>query len=199
MQTRIRVSNVTIGNEAQAAKELADFYNRHGAMGDRLGNTKVIVKPSGNVTLVTQYESDKDDDGRVIEGMEERKFFGLFRVSDDASEVAAWINTQNELGNNVARPFVTAAGEDTLYFMASCVAPKYDWDDDEDEENEDDDWEDDAEDETEEIPAHQAPTETVSAAPVAPAIPVIPTASESENAAPAQNTVADDVLGDIFG
>ena len=130
------------GTEEEIVKAMEEFYNRQGFMGNTVANAKVLTYADGSIGVSVPYSGDKIDDGRELDGMEERKHFLIHRTSGtDTAPVDAFIKEHTEAGDEVSRVFVTTVGNDTLYFAASCkvVKPIYDDENGEDE-DEIDDW-----------------------------------------------------------
>lgn len=130
------------GTEEEIVKAMEEFYNRQGFIGNTVANAKVLTYADGSIGVSVPYSGDKIDDGRELDGMEERKHFLIYRTDGtDTTPVDAFIKEHTEAGDEVSRVFVMTVGNDTLYFAASCkiVKPVYD-ENGEGEDEEIDDW-----------------------------------------------------------
>ena len=113
------------GEEALAVSKITELYNRHGFIGNSLDNVKVHIHPNEDLTL-TFCSTGKVDDGRELDGIEERKGFGLFRVVDgDMTQVNAF--AQEHEDDDLSRPFVAPIGQDILYFFAFSKRRTYNY------------------------------------------------------------------------
>lgn len=201
MSTFYKNFDIPVGDEDKVSQEISAYYNRQGRIGNSVANMKLVVKNNGSITAIVSSEG-KADDGRQIDDIEDRKTVQIIRVapgSGDEEKVAAFTNTHNELGDIIARPFITAAGDDTVYLMIATKRVVNDWDGDnaytpqnvnvdEPADIKAEDWMEESQPTAETKPVEEMIPE---AAPVIPGIPAIPTP------APADNDTADE-LGDIF-
>lgn len=128
------------GTETQIAAEMAAFYNRQGAIGNRVANAKLLTYEDGSIGMSVKY-TGKVDDGRQIDGILDKKSFLIYRTSGtDTSPVDEFLRVHGEAGDDMSVPFVTTVGNDTIYFVAANkMIPHNDaWNNDSD--DDEDDW-----------------------------------------------------------
>ena len=146
MAKTTRIFRVTRDAEDAVAKELADFYNRQGFIGNTV--SRAITVAAGNDLVISVFAEGKEDDGRQLDGIEERRKVKIVRITPGeenagAAEIAKFYNEENALDRRTSRATIVPAGEDVIYIMFSDKGCQPDdLDDDEDEDYEDDDQDD---------------------------------------------------------
>lgn len=111
------------GEEAKLADQMSAFYNRQGKIGNHVGCAKILVYEDGSIGASIPYYGDKDDDGRQIDGIEERKSFLICLVPDCDTALVDKFYADHADGYDISKPFIQPVGTETLYFIAATKRP----------------------------------------------------------------------------
>ncbi len=120
---RVKLLKVGRGEEAKLSAKMAEFFNRQGKIGNHVGCAKILVYADGSIGASIPYYGDKDDDGRQIEGIEERKSFLICLVTDCDTALVDKFYVDHADGYDISKPFIQAVGNETLYFIAATKRP----------------------------------------------------------------------------
>jgi hypothetical protein len=140
-EDKIMVKIFRNSNMQELSREVSDFYNRQGRIGNRLGNAKLHRMENGDVVVTLSY-TGKEDDGRQIDDIEDRKHILITKIADtDSTEINEFLKAHED-GYFVAQPYFDAFGNELLCFMVATKITQVndDWGDDDEDDEDDEDY-----------------------------------------------------------